>query len=95
MARNAETMKRERGRPRRADGAVKFAVTLPHDLGEWGKDQPEGLSRLLSELLRVEHLRRVNPRDLEDTARLTALASERALSKIWDTPEEDAAWAHL
>jgi hypothetical protein len=28
-------------------------------------------------------------------ARLTALASERALSRIWDTPEEDAAWAHL
>jgi len=28
-------------------------------------------------------------------ARLTALASESVLSQIWDTPEEDAAWAHL
>ena len=27
--------------------------------------------------------------------RVTALASERALSKIWDTPEEDEAWQHL
>jgi hypothetical protein len=28
-------------------------------------------------------------------ARMTALASESALSQIWDTAEEDAAWAHL
>lgn len=24
-----------------------------------------------------------------------ALASETALARLWDTPEEDAAWAHL
>ena len=28
-------------------------------------------------------------------ARQTALASEAALAKIWDTPEEDEAWRHL
>ncbi|MDG6245113.1 MAG: AbrB/MazE/SpoVT family DNA-binding domain-containing protein [Methanolobus sp.] len=25
----------------------------------------------------------------------TALASERSLSKLWDSPEEDEAWDHL
>ena len=29
------------------------------------------------------------------TSRLTALASEKTLSKIWDTPEEDEAWQDL
>ena len=28
-------------------------------------------------------------------ARLTALASEPTLKKLWDTPEEDEAWRHL
>jgi hypothetical protein len=27
--------------------------------------------------------------------RATALASEPALARLWDTPEEDAAWQHL
>lgn len=25
----------------------------------------------------------------------TAIASEKALAKLWDTPEEDEAWSHL
>jgi hypothetical protein len=29
------------------------------------------------------------------TARLTAIAGENTLKKIWDTPEEDEAWQHL
>ena len=33
--------------------------------------------------------------DEEDLGLLTALASENALSGIWDTPEEDEAWQHL
>ena len=28
-------------------------------------------------------------------ARQTALASAPALARLWDTPEEDAAWQHL
>jgi hypothetical protein len=28
-------------------------------------------------------------------ARATMLASERVLRRDWDSPEEDAAWAHL
>jgi hypothetical protein len=28
-------------------------------------------------------------------SRATALASEPALTRLWDTPEEDAAWRHL
>lgn len=28
-------------------------------------------------------------------AEVTALLSEEALSRIWDTPEEDEAWQHL
>ncbi|MBF0460758.1 MAG: hypothetical protein HQL87_05120 [Magnetococcales bacterium] len=31
----------------------------------------------------------------ENAARLTAFASEAVLRRDWDTPEEDAAWAHL
>lgn len=31
----------------------------------------------------------------EESARATMLASEAVLSRDWDTPEEDAAWAHL
>ncbi len=30
-----------------------------------------------------------------ENGRVTALASEQALRKIWDTPEEDEAWQHL
>jgi hypothetical protein len=33
--------------------------------------------------------------EASDNARNTALAGEHALSKIWDTPEEDEAWRHL
>jgi hypothetical protein len=29
------------------------------------------------------------------TARLTAIAGENTIKKIWDTPEEDEAWQHL
>jgi hypothetical protein len=33
---------------------------------------------------------------MDDTdARATMLASEAILRRDWDTPEEDAAWAHL
>jgi hypothetical protein len=28
-------------------------------------------------------------------SRATALAGEQALARLWDTPEEDAAWQHL
>jgi hypothetical protein len=28
-------------------------------------------------------------------SRATALASEPALARVWDTPEEDVAWQHL
>jgi hypothetical protein len=31
----------------------------------------------------------------EPAARETALASEAVLRRDWDSPEEDAAWAHL
>lgn len=31
----------------------------------------------------------------ESLATITMLAAEPVLSRIWDTPEEDAAWKHL
>ncbi len=31
----------------------------------------------------------------ENLARLTMLAAEPMLNRIWDTPEEDAAWKYL
>jgi hypothetical protein len=31
----------------------------------------------------------------DDDARATMFASEAVLSRDWDRPEEDAAWAHL
>jgi hypothetical protein len=31
----------------------------------------------------------------ENAAHLTAFATEAVLRRDWDTPEEDAAWAHL
>ncbi len=36
-----------------------------------------------------------SPREIDGLARKTAIASERTLQKIWDTPEEDEAWQHL
>jgi len=33
--------------------------------------------------------------DVDTDARATMLASEAALRRDWDRPEEDAAWAHL
>jgi predicted DNA-binding antitoxin AbrB/MazE fold protein len=32
---------------------------------------------------------------IDSDAEFTALASEESLSRIWDNPEEDAAWADL
>lgn len=43
----------------------------------------EGFARAIEKLVQPEG------------GRSTALASERALSRIWDTPEEDEAWQHL
>jgi hypothetical protein len=33
--------------------------------------------------------------DMIPLSRATALASEPALTRLWDTPEEDAAWQYL
>ncbi len=89
------SQRKKAGRPRRTNPVYKFTVVLPPDLGEWGKEQPEGLSGLLEKLLAEEHGRRSPSHRPEDSARLTAMAANQALAKIWDTPEEDAAWAHL
>ena len=43
----------------------------------------EGFTRAIEKLVQPEG------------GRVTALASEQALSKIWNTPEEDEAWQHL
>ena len=43
----------------------------------------EGFARAIEKLVQPEG------------GRVTALASEQALIKIWDTPEEDEAWQHL
>jgi hypothetical protein len=83
------------GRPRRSRPADKYTVALPSDLGEWAKGQPEGLSGLLEKLLTEEHSRRGETQVSEKMARITAMVSDKTLAKIWDTPEEDAAWAHL
>ena len=59
------------------------------------KEQAEGLSDPLEQFMTEEHFRHVPEAALEATARLTAVASEKTLAKIWDTPEENAAWTHL
>ncbi|MES2464500.1 MAG: hypothetical protein V4671_28395 [Armatimonadota bacterium] len=89
------SQRRKAGRPRRSRPADKYTVALPPDLGEWAKVQPEGLSGLLEKLLAEEYSRRGESRVSENMARLTAAVSDKTLAKIWDTPEEDAAWAHL
>lgn len=37
---------------------IKYQITLDEDSGEWGKAQPEGLSAIVRELLKVERQRR-------------------------------------
>ena len=41
--------KRKPGRP--STGVEQFNITIPPDLGEWAKRQPEGLSGLVRRLL--------------------------------------------
>ena len=37
----------------------------------------------------------IRPLDVFERRMATAIASEKALAKLWDTPEEDAAWDYL
>ncbi|MDK2831775.1 MAG: hypothetical protein PWQ51_1256 [Methanolobus sp.] len=37
----------------------------------------------------------IRPLDDIETRMDTAIASQKALSKLWDTPEEDEAWNYL
>ena len=48
------------------------------------------LDQIISRLIDMGHM--LEP---EDSAKAAMLASESVLGKDWDTPEEDAAWAHL
>jgi hypothetical protein len=74
---------------------VKATVLVEPELVEWGKQQPGGLSELVRRLLRGAYEADLERRESVREARQTALASEDALAKIWNTPEEDAAWQHL
>ena len=49
---------RHRGRPKgTGQGLEKFQVSLDPSDAEWGKAQPEGLSKILRRLLRAERQR--------------------------------------
>ncbi|MGH2585946.1 MAG: DUF2281 domain-containing protein [Dehalococcoidia bacterium] len=57
----------------------------------------ERLRELPPEKLAVvlEFVTALSTRPIESEAFQTMLASEAVLARDWDTPEEDAAWAHL
>jgi hypothetical protein len=56
METQTETIKRRRG-PVPGAPTEKYTVLLPPSLGEWGKEQPGGLSDLLRRLLEQERSR--------------------------------------
>ena len=91
------SMKSTKERPRRK-GPVpgplteRYQVLLEPELAEWAKAQPGGLSELLRRSLREVYEASQGEGNL---GRLTAIASEQSLGKIWDTPEEDEAWRNL
>ena len=67
------------------DGAQRRGCpAFPHDQG---KEQPEGLSGLLSALLKAEQARRA-----ENAARFATLSMEPIHRRFWDSPEEEDAW---
>lgn len=51
------------------------------------------LPSLIAEAAQQEEWQAMSPE--ESLGRLTMLAAEPVLSRIWDTPEEDAAWKYL
>ena len=53
----------------------------------------EYLPDVLAHALRQQEWEEAMPE--ESLGRLTMLAAEPRLSRIWNTPEEDAAWKHL
>lgn len=54
-----------------AKGHTQYGVTLPPELGDWGKEQPEGLSGLVRVLLAEEKAKRES--DGKDGDRVPAL----------------------
>jgi hypothetical protein len=61
---------------------------LKPEIEEWAASHPGGVTAFVEELLQQAFQK-------EHGGHATALASESTLAKIWDTPEEDAAWADL
>ena len=61
---------------------------LKPEVKEWAASHPGGMTAFVEDLLMQAYQR-------EHGGRATALASEATLAKIWDTPEEDEAWADL
>ncbi len=64
-------------------------------------EQLEAIQQRLRELppaklaIVLEFVTALGERPLDSEAFQTMLASEAVLRRDWDTPEEDAAWAHL
>ena len=92
----------ETQKTRRRSGRVKnpeftrTTLLLNREIAEWAKHQPGGLSGIVRTLL--DQARQRANRGEPDTmppAEVTALAAEPLLREVWDTPEEDSAWAHL
>jgi len=59
---------------------------LRHLQQVWG----QSVDQVIAHLIDIGHT--LEP---EDSAKATMLASEAVLRRDWETPEEDAAWAHL
>ena len=56
-----ETTHAPRKRPGPVAGppTIRYSVLLEEDLGEWGKQQPGGLSELIRRLLKAERERQI------------------------------------
>ncbi len=53
-----------------------------------------GVGHRVAVIAKNSHIE-IRPLDEVEKRMATAIASEKALAKLWDTPEEDEAWDYL
>ena len=85
----AELLPRLAGSPRKQGEYLSRLIRTAAQAQQESPDPDQALAELGRQVLRlVEHA-------AIPLSRATARASEPALARLWDTPEEDAAWQHL